>query len=81
MKAAVVTFDTLIIKQLLGLDLTDINVVDAQVDYGIWQRPVLRLVLAGEGLSNEFTVQEGDKISEGVIIIHTVHTQTEIRKV
>lgn len=70
------------LEQATGIDLKGIRIVHAQVSYTSYMSPVFELVLVGDNLPECFTVSaEGDVIKKGIIVLHKVHTETEVREV
>jgi hypothetical protein len=68
MKAAILTLDTLRLHELLHLP-TDVQIHFAQVDYTVYERPVLQLVLMGDSLADDFQVREGDPLRKAMLIL------------
>jgi hypothetical protein len=79
-RAAVIKISTSLIEHLLGLDLSGITILHSQVNYYKWgwNKSEIELVLTGN-LPDEFIVQEGDRIKEGIIEIKTKVNDLVIR--
>ena len=80
-KAVRVDIDAVMLQEALGIQDSEIAVYHAQIDNGIYGRPILQLYLTGEGLPDTFTVSEGSPVKSGQIILYHHIVKSEIREV
>jgi len=84
LKVARVVISLECLEQALGLNISDICICQASVDYTHYGNYGLQLLLEGEGLSDVFCVTEGKKIREATLLL-TKHgdgtSRTEIKAV
>lgn len=77
-KAARIRITNEVLEMLLGLDLGQLHILHAQVDHSRYGRCVLEVIVVGEGLSDTFTVNDGDVVKDADIIVHNKQTTSEI---
>ena len=78
-RAVRVNIDIVYLRELLGLRHTDIKVAYAAINHGVYQRPVLELLLEGEDLPDDFMVDSGTVIRYGDLVIEGRSNTGEIK--
>lgn len=76
-KAALITLDTDLLGQALGVAL-DVTIVSAQIDYAFFQHPVLQLLITGESLPVACEIEEGQRVVQADLVLHMEQRRCEI---
>ncbi len=68
MKAALLTLDYEALQALLPLP-APLTIQAAHMDYGVYGRPALQLVVTGDTLPDAFQLTDGDRVREAALVV------------